>query len=154
MNLFVTADIPAYECADPPLDQLWRDYVAEGDLVHVILGADADLILPQLDGLPGRKNLVSGVRALDGGFLLSPLPLHPSQIAPGQINLYGKPARPLPADPQRFCVSLALTGFRPIRLDHVRRLAPRARTGVVSLPLEPAGEARQPKIRAFFQDAE
>ena len=44
MNLFVTADIPAYECADPPLDQLWRDYVAEGDLVHVILGADADLI--------------------------------------------------------------------------------------------------------------
>jgi hypothetical protein len=123
MNLFVTADLPAYECADPPLDDLWRSAVGADDLVYILVGDTAHFILPQLDALPGRKRLISGVCAIEGGFVLSVLPLHASQLAPGQINLHGKPLRPLPADPQRLCVSLEATGFRPLRLDRVRELA-------------------------------
>ena len=122
MRLFVTADLPPYECADPPLEPLWRALVGEEDLVHIILGDAADRVLPHLDMLPGRKHLVSGVLLVEGGFLLSQVPLHPSQLRPGEINLHGRPLRPLPRDPSRLCVSLGASGFRPVALDQARRL--------------------------------
>lgn len=128
MTVFVTADMPAYECADPPIECLWRSTVRDEDLVYLITGASADLTLSQVEGLPGRKRLITTPHELDGRFLLSPLPLHPSQMAPGQVNLHGRPLRPLPADPRHLCVSLDLNGFRPVPLDTIRMLARRGQS--------------------------
>ena len=102
MTVFVTADVPAYECADPPLDRLWRAAVGKDDLVYVIVGESDHWVLPQVDALPGRKRLITGVEKIDGGFLLSPLPVHPSQIEPGEINLHGRPSRAISPSLQPF----------------------------------------------------
>jgi hypothetical protein len=133
MTVFVTADVPAYECADLPLDRLWRESVGKDDLVYVIVGETAHWVLPQIDALPGRKRLVTGIEAVEGGFLLSPLPLHPSQLGPGEINLHGRPARPLAPGPRRLCVSVERTGFRPVRLSDARLLAERAQLNRLDL---------------------
>ena len=81
----------------------------------------------------GRKRLVTGTQRVEGGFLLSPLPVHPSQIGPGEINLHGRAPRAVLADPHRLCVSLDQCGFQPVRLAETRRLAGRAQLGRLDL---------------------
>jgi hypothetical protein len=123
MTAFVTADIPIYECADSPLERIWRETVGPNDLVYVIVGTGARSMMPQLDLLPGLKRLVAGVETVADEFVLSPLPIHPSQLDRSQVNLHARPPRPIAPDPQRLCVSLDRCGFRPVRLGDARLLS-------------------------------
>jgi hypothetical protein len=133
MTIFVTADIPAYACADSLLEQCWRRAVGPEDLVYVIAGDSSHWVLPQIDLLPGRIRLVLHPMSVDEDLVLSPVPLAPEALA-GTINLHGRRLHALPKQQRQLCVSIDATGVRPLALSEARARAT-SRNGMATPPL-------------------
>jgi calcineurin-like phosphoesterase family protein len=53
------------------------------------------------------------------GILLTHIPVHPSQLRRGVLNVHGHLHARTINDPRYVCVSLEQTGFRPVRLDQL-----------------------------------
>ena len=123
MTIFVTADIPAYACADSLLDQCWRQTIGREDIVYVIAGDSAHWVLPQLDLLPGRIRLVPHAMTIEQDIILSPVPLDPDSLETGKINLHGRPLHPRAPQARQLCVAIDTTGFRPLALAEARARA-------------------------------
>lgn len=127
---------------DAEIISRWNQSVTEGDLVYVLgdVGRGANVRSVRL--LTGRKRLIAGNRdnvaaiaALDlfesisvakwlPGFLLTHIPVHPSQLGRGVINVHGHLHSRVVGNARYVCVSVEQTNFRPIELDALNVAAP------------------------------
>lgn len=115
----------------------WNAAVRPGDKVYVLGDVATRDQLHTIAGLNGEKHLVAGnaddLRAIVSGrsfksisiarwlpgVLLTHIPVHPSQLRAGAINVHGHLHREAIADLRYRCVSADQIGFEPAPLDHV-----------------------------------
>jgi len=116
--------------------------LGQGDLVYVLGDVGRGAKARSVSLLAGRKRLiagngddVAGIAAL-GVFesisvakslthiLLTHIPVHPSQLRRGMINIHGHLHARTLSDPRYICVSLEQTDFRPVLLDELVALSP------------------------------
>lgn len=122
---------------DEEIIRRWNQSVTERDLVYVLgdVGRGANARSVRL--LAGQKRLIAGngddVAAIAGlglfesisvakwlpGILLTHIPVHPSELRRGVLNVHGHLHARTISDPRYVCVSLEQTGFRPVRLDQL-----------------------------------
>jgi calcineurin-like phosphoesterase family protein len=125
---------------DAEIISRWNQSVTERDLVYVLgdVGRGANAHSVRL--LAGRKHLIAGngddVATIAGlglfesvavakwlpGFLLTHIPVHPSQLGRGVVNVHGHLHARTVADRRYFCVSVEQTDLRPISLSEVERM--------------------------------
>ncbi len=126
---------------DGEIVRRWNETVADDDTVYVLgdLGRRKNAL--KVRDLKGIKRLVGGngddLAALMGwglfesvgvvkylpGLVLSHIPVHPSQLGRGTLNVHGHlHARSLD-DLRYLCVSVDQTEFRPIPLDRLMGMA-------------------------------
>jgi calcineurin-like phosphoesterase family protein len=136
---------------DGEIVRRWNQSVTERDLIYVLgdVGRGANVHSVRL--LAGRKRLIAGngdnVAAIAAlgvfenisiakwlpGILLTHIPVHPSQLRRGMMNIHGHIHAQRVSDPRYICVSLEQTDFQPVLLDELlvaSRLSPcRTATG-------------------------
>lgn len=133
-----------FPCAaemDAEIVRRWNQSVTERDLVYVLgdVGRGANVRSVRL--LAGRKRLIAGngddvarIAALGlfesiavakwlPGYLLTHIPVHPSQLGRGLVNVHGHLHSRTVCDPRYICVSVEQTNFRPIELDALKVVA-------------------------------
>lgn len=123
---------------DAEIIRRWNQSVTERDLVYVLgdLGRGANARSVRL--LAGRKHLIAGngddVAAIAvlgifenisvakwlPGLLLTHIPVHPSELRRGVINVHGHLHARTVSDPRYVCVSLEQTEFRPMLLEGLK----------------------------------
>lgn len=124
---------------DAEIIRRWNQSVTERDLVYVLGDVGRGTNARSVRLLAGRKHLIAGngddVAAIAGlglfenisvakwlpGFLLTHIPVHPSQLGRGLINVHGHLHAKSVGDPRYLCVSLEQTHFRPINLANLAR---------------------------------
>ncbi|WP_101794995.1 metallophosphoesterase family protein [Porphyrobacter sp. TH134] len=112
----------------------WNRTVSECDTVYVLGDVAKRGHLSPIDALRGEKHLVCGnaddLRAVAAaevfttlsvarwlpGIMLTHIPVHPSQLREGCINVHGHLHRASIPDDRYRCVSIDQTGFAPVPL--------------------------------------
>jgi len=116
----------------------WNQSVTERDLVYVLGDVGRGRHARSVRLLAGRKHLIAGngddVAAISRtglfesiaiakwlpGALLSHIPVHPSQLRRGMINVHGHLHARSVNDSRFVCVSLEQTDFRPVLLSSLQ----------------------------------
>lgn len=116
----------------------WNAAVGEDDVVFVLGDIGRKNQTRRIARLNGQKHLVAGngddiasiaraelfrsiaVARWLPGFLLTHLPVHPSQLGRQTMNVHGHLHALSITDPRYRCVSVEQTEFAPIRLDGIR----------------------------------
>lgn len=119
---------------DAEIIRRWNQSVTETDKVYVLGDVGRGENMRSVRLLAGRKHLIAGngddllsVAALGlfesvsvakwlPGLLLTHIPVHPSQLKRGTINIHGHLHACSVNDPRYICVSLEQTTFRPRQL--------------------------------------
>lgn len=83
---------------------------------HLIAGNADDLDAVQRAGLFASVNVARWLP----GFLLTHIPVHPSQLRNGTVNVHGHLHTMTLEDPRYACVSVEQTDYAPIQLAHLR----------------------------------
>lgn len=127
---------------DEEIVRRWNETVTEGDLVYVLgdVGRRANACSVRL--LAGRKRLIAGngddIMAIANGglfetiavaknlpgFLLTHIPIHPSQLRRGMVNIHGHLHARTVGDSRYICVSLEQTNYSPMALDRITSTTP------------------------------
>jgi calcineurin-like phosphoesterase family protein len=112
----------------------WNQTVSECDMVYVLGDVAKRGHLSPIESLKGEKHLVCGnaddLRAVAAvevfatvcvarwlpGIILTHIPVHPSQLREGCINVHGHLHRASIPDARYRCVSVEQTGFAPVPL--------------------------------------
>lgn len=120
---------------DAELARRWNEAVAPADTVFVLGDLGRRFDMDAVRGLNGRKHLVAGngddlttmtragvfetitVARWERGFLLTHIPVHPSQLRGWTINVHGHLHGAVVDDPRYRCVSVEQTDYRPVRLE-------------------------------------
>ena len=122
---------------DTEIIRRWNQSVTERDLVYVLgdVGRGANVRSMRL--LAGRKRLIAGngddvakiatlgvfesiaVAKWLPGFLLTHIPVHPSQLRRGTVNIHGHLHANTVSDPRYICVSVEQTDFRPVCVSEI-----------------------------------
>lgn len=115
----------------------WNAAVRPTDKVYVLGDVATRDHIPAIAALNGEKHLVAGnaddLRAMASarsfksvsvarwlpGFLLTHIPVHPSQLQRGMLNVHGHLHSAAIADPRYRCVSADQISFAPAPLNHV-----------------------------------
>jgi calcineurin-like phosphoesterase family protein len=122
---------------DAEIVRRWNQSVTERDLVYVLGDVGRGANVRSVGLLAGRKHLVAGngddvvaiaalglfesisISKMLPGFLLTHVPVHPSQLGRGAVNVHGHLHARSVGDPRYVCVSLEQTSFRPVPLEKV-----------------------------------
>lgn len=125
---------------DAEIIRRWNQSVTEDDLVYVLGDVGRGVNARSVRLLAGRKRLIAGnrddVAALSAsglfetisvakwlpGWLLSHIPVHPSQLRNGARNIHGHLHAGMVCDPRYVCVSVEQTNYSPVWLDEVAHL--------------------------------
>lgn len=117
------------------IERLWNATVRPEDTVYVLGDLGRRQRLQAITRLNGRKHLVAGnadnlmwivkseifatvaVARWLPGFLLTHIPVHPTQLRGRMINVHGHLHTSTVHDPRYRCVSVEQTGFAPLRLS-------------------------------------
>jgi calcineurin-like phosphoesterase family protein len=117
--------------------QRWNDTVGDEDIIYVLGDLGRSRAMEDVRHLRGKKHLVAGngddmariaqaglfasVRVWKQlpGFLLTHVPIHPSQLRANARNIHGHLHARAIDDPRYVCVSLEQTDFRPVPIDRI-----------------------------------
>jgi calcineurin-like phosphoesterase family protein len=123
---------------DAEIIRRWNQSVTERDLVYVLGDVGRGAHARSVRFLAGRKRLIAGngdhivkIAALGlfesiavaksmPGYLLSHIPVHPTELRGGQLNIHGHLHARTIRDPRYVCVSLEQTAFQPVDLEQLR----------------------------------
>lgn len=143
---------PDSDTMDAEMIRRWNDLVGHRDVVFVLgdIGKGDDARKVAL--LNGVKHLVAGngddllglasmglfatisvVRWLSG-CILTHIPVHPSQIGRGAINVHGHLHGRTLADPRYVCASVEQTDYRPVALERITNTGYSSIAGAPSQP--------------------
>lgn len=129
---------PSASVMDAEIIRRWNQSVTERDLVYVLGDVGRGAKVRSVRLLAGRKHLIAGngdnltaisklglfesiaVAKWLPGVLLTHIPVHPSQLGRGMINVHGHLHAHSVNDSRFVCVSLEQTDFRPVLLSSVR----------------------------------
>jgi calcineurin-like phosphoesterase family protein len=124
---------------DAEIVRRWNECVTERDLVYVLGDIGRGAKMRSVSLLAGRKRLIAGngdnVAEIAGlglfesiavakwlpGILLTHIPVHPSQLGRGVVNVHGHLHARTVDDPRYLCVSVEQIDFRPVPLFECRR---------------------------------
>lgn len=119
---------------DQDMAARWNETVSNEDVVHILGDVGRPSRLPLLSQLRGTKHLIAGnaddlgaaqrsgifatvrVARWVRGFLLTHIPVHPSQIGSGVVNVHGHLHADRIPDPRYRCVSVEQTNYTPVEL--------------------------------------
>jgi calcineurin-like phosphoesterase family protein len=122
---------------DAEIIRRWNESVTERDLVYVLGDVGRGANVRCVSRLVGRKHLIAGngdnLPRLAGlglfesivvakrlpGVLLTHIPVHPSQLQRGKLNVHGHLHGMRVADARYVCVSVEQTDFAPMLLAQI-----------------------------------
>ena len=120
---------------DQELVRRWNKTVQSSDTVYVLGDIGRTGRLGAILCLHGRKHLIAGncddlqaithsgmfasvkVARTLRGFLLTHIPVHPSQLQGRMVNVHGHLHAATVGDPRDYCVSVEQTDYTPVLLD-------------------------------------